>query len=104
MERLALSVYHLATAGPVLKDISFTVNPGEKFGIAGRPGSGKTSIVNALFRMPECGGKIMVEGVGISNLELQASRRGISVITKEPTLFMGLSQGFFDAIPHRLTF
>ncbi|XP_068720659.1 multidrug resistance-associated protein 5-like [Montipora capricornis] len=71
--------------GPrVLKDISFTVNPGEKFGIAGRPGSN----VNALFRMPECGGKITVDGVGISNLELQASRRGISVITKEPTLFM----------------
>lgn len=76
--------------GPrVLKDISFTVHPGEKFGIAGRPGAGKSSIALALFRMPECGGKIKVDGVRISNLELQASRRSMSIITKEPILFMG---------------
>lgn len=73
----------------VLKDISFTVQPGEKLGIAGRPGTGKSSIVNALFRMPECGGKVTIDGVRINNLEPQASRRGMSIITKEPILFMG---------------
>jgi len=63
-------------------------NPGEKFGIAGPPGAGK-SIAHALFRMPECGGKITVDGVRISNLDLQASRRSMSIITKDPLLFMG---------------
>lgn len=73
----------------VLKDIFFTVQPGEKFGIAGPPGAGKSSIAHALFRMPECGGKIAVDGVRISNLDLQASRRSMSIITKDPLLFMG---------------
>lgn len=73
----------------VLKDVTFTVNPGEKFGITGRQGSGKTSIINALFRMPECGGKITIDGVSINGLELQASRRAISIITKEPIIFVG---------------
>lgn len=53
----------------VLKDILFIVNFGEKFGIVGWFGFGKIFIVNVFFWMLECGGKIMVDGVGISNFE-----------------------------------
>ena len=85
-----ISLSYTREGSRVLKEISFTVYPGERFGIAGRPGAGKSSIINALFRMvPDCAGKIMIDDVKINSLNLQASRRGISVITKEPILFMG---------------
>ena len=84
-----ISLSYSREGSRVLKDISFAVYPGERFGIAGRPGAGKSSIAHALFRMADCGGKITVDGVKINSLDLQASRRGMSIITKEPILFMG---------------
>ena len=72
-----------------LKDVSFTVNPGEKFGVTGRPGAGKSSIAHALFRMPESGGQITIDGVKLKRLDLQATRRALSIIPKEPILFIG---------------
>ena len=85
-----ISLSYSREGSRVLKEISFDVYPGERFGITGRPGAGKSSIVNALFRLvPDCAGKIMIDDVTINNLDLQRSRRGISIITKEPILFMG---------------
>ena len=55
----------------VLKGISFSIQPGEKIGIIGRTGAGKSSIAQALFRMVEpCGGAIEVDGVDIQQLGL----------------------------------
>lgn len=79
-----ISLSYSREGSRVLKDISFTVYPRERFGITGRPGAGKSSIAHALFRMAECCGKVTVDGVKIGNLDLQASRRGMSIITKEP--------------------
>ena len=76
--------------GPkILKNLNFTVEPGEKIGIAGRTGAGKSSLVSALFRMPEPSGEIFIDDVDLLRLNLQRARRGISVITQDPVLFNG---------------
>jgi ABC-type multidrug transport system fused ATPase/permease subunit len=59
----------------VLKGISFSINPGEKVGIIGRTGAGKSSIAQALFRTVEiCGGRIEVDGVDLKLLGLDTVR------------------------------
>ena len=55
----------------VLKGLTFSINPGEKVGIIGRTGAGKSSIAQALFRTVElCGGKISVDGRDLRGLGL----------------------------------
>ena len=78
------------TGGPkILKNLNFTIGSGEKIGLAGRTGAGKSSLVSALFRMPEPSGQIIIDHVNILSLNLQRARRGISVITQDPILFNG---------------
>ena len=55
----------------VLKGVSFSIQPGEKIGIIGRTGAGKSSIAQALFRTVEpCGGTIEIDGVNLQTLGL----------------------------------
>ncbi|KAL9971714.1 hypothetical protein ACROYT_G017916 [Oculina patagonica] len=76
--------------GPqILKDVSFTVDSHEKIGIVGRTGAGKSSLVSALFRMPQPTGHVIIDGVDISDINIQSSRRAMSVITQNPVLFNG---------------
>lgn len=86
-EDLSLVYYE---GGPqVLKNISLNINPREKVGVAGRTGAGKSSLVSALFRMPEPAGNIYIDGLALSSLNVQSTRPVISVITQNPTLFSG---------------
>ena len=56
----------------VLKGLSFSINAGEKVGIIGRTGAGKSSVAQALLRTVElCGGAISVDGVGLHTLGLE---------------------------------
>ena len=74
----------------VLKDVSFTVEGGEKVGIVGRTGAGKSSLTLALFRIVEAAkGKITIDGVDISTLGLHELRNKITIIPQEPVLFSG---------------
>jgi len=74
----------------VLKGISLQVNDGEKIGIVGRTGAGKTSLTLALFRLVEAaGGKIFISGMDISSLGLHDLRSRISIIPQDPVLFYG---------------
>ena len=75
--------------GPlVLKGVSFSVEPGEKIGIAGRTGSGKSSIMNALFRVEELKkGKIIIDGIDISKLPLKLLRSKLGIIPQDPVMF-----------------
>ena len=76
--------------GPkILRDISFTIAPGEKVGIAGRTGAGKSSIVAALLRMPQPTGDVIIDDVNLNSINLQSCRRAMSVITQNPVLFTG---------------
>lgn len=77
--------------GPlVLKDLSLRVKGGEKIGVAGRTGSGKSSLMIALFRICELekdGGKILIDGVDAGEIGLSALRLNLSIIPQDPILF-----------------
>jgi ABC-type multidrug transport system fused ATPase/permease subunit len=83
----------------VLKGLDFHVRPGEKIGIVGRTGSGKTSFVQALFHLyPFERGRILIDGRGpdvgredqlSGSVDIGLFRRNIALISQEPTLFRG---------------
>uniref|UniRef100_A0A182PLM5 Multidrug resistance-associated protein 1 n=1 Tax=Anopheles epiroticus TaxID=199890 RepID=A0A182PLM5_9DIPT len=74
----------------VLRGISFTVDGGEKVGIVGRTGAGKSSLTLALFRIIEsAGGSIVIDGQDISQLGLHALRSRLTIIPQDPVLFSG---------------
>ncbi|PNH11698.1 Canalicular multispecific organic anion transporter 1, partial [Tetrabaena socialis] len=74
----------------VLKGISFKVAAGEKVGLVGRTGSGKSSMLLALFRMVEAaGGAVYIDGVDIATLGLRHLRSKMSIIPQDPFMFSG---------------
>ncbi|KAK9504177.1 hypothetical protein O3M35_010565 [Rhynocoris fuscipes] len=76
--------------GPwVLRDINFSILPSQKVGIVGRTGSGKTSLIAALFRLADIEGTIKIDGIDISMLGVHDFRSKITVIPQEPFLFSG---------------
>jgi ABC-type multidrug transport system fused ATPase/permease subunit len=77
---------------PVLSEVSATVQPGERVGVVGRTGSGKSSLFAALTRLvapPLRSGRIFIDGRDISALPLRAYRSSLTVIPQEPVLFEG---------------
>ncbi|PFX22724.1 Multidrug resistance-associated protein 4 [Stylophora pistillata] len=76
--------------GPrVLKKVDLQIKGGMNVGVAGRTGAGKSSLVAALQRMPEAQGVIMIDNVPIKEINLQKTRRCISVLDQSPVLFSG---------------
>ncbi|XP_020522199.1 LOW QUALITY PROTEIN: ABC transporter C family member 10 [Amborella trichopoda] len=74
----------------VLRGITCTFEGGHKIGIVGRTGSGKTTLISALFRLIEpVGGRILVDGLDISKIGLHDLRSHFGIIPQEPTLFHG---------------
>ncbi|KAF9898235.1 Multidrug resistance-associated protein 1, partial [Linnemannia zychae] len=72
----------------VLKDVNVTIQPGERVGIVGRTGAGKSSITLALFRIIEAAqGSIIIDGIDISTLGLHELRSRLTIIPQEPFLF-----------------
>ena len=75
---------------PVLKGVSFRINPGDKVGIVGRTGSGKSSLIVTLFRLVEpYEGRILLDGINILDLGLNDVRGRIAAIPQDPVLFSG---------------
>jgi ATP-binding cassette subfamily B multidrug efflux pump len=74
----------------VLKDVSFTVQPGQSFALVGHTGSGKTTITNLLMRFYDVQrGRILLDGVNIRDWELQALRENFAVVLQDVFLFSG---------------
>ncbi|XP_023220573.1 multidrug resistance-associated protein 4-like [Centruroides sculpturatus] len=73
----------------VLKNLTFRIHSGEKIGIVGRTGAGKSSIIAALFRMAEPTGKITIDGIVTKDIGLRDLRSKISIIPQDPMLFTG---------------
>jgi ATP-binding cassette subfamily C (CFTR/MRP) protein 1 len=100
----------------VLKDVSFHVKAGEKVGIVGRTGSGKSTVMLALFRMIECAkyerkhdddavltpeqaaetSRILIDGCDIASLKLRDLRTKITIIPQDPLLFQGSIRSNLD--------
>ncbi|KAJ2603765.1 hypothetical protein EV177_006615 [Coemansia sp. RSA 1804] len=75
---------------PVLHGISFSVHHGEKVGVVGRTGAGKSTMSLALMRFVEATkGRIVLDGIDISKIGLEDLRRNITIIPQDPVLFNG---------------
>ena len=81
--------------GPmVVKGLSFSIAGGEKVGIAGRTGSGKSSLMVALFRIQElASGKMFIDGVDCSTVPLHVLRSKLGIIPQDPVMFSATGQG-----------
>ncbi|KAF4792003.1 Multidrug resistance-associated protein 1 [Turdus rufiventris] len=74
----------------VLKNINVTINGGEKIGIVGRTGAGKSSLTLGLFRINEAAeGEIIIDGINIAKIGLHDLRFKITIIPQDPVLFSG---------------
>jgi ABC-type multidrug transport system fused ATPase/permease subunit len=81
----------------VLQGLNLSVAPGERVGIVGRTGSGKSSLTLALFRFLEARqGSIVIDGIDISKVKLNDLRSRLRIIPQDPTIFSGKSdqQGY----------
>ncbi|KAL7089477.1 hypothetical protein ACP275_13G188700 [Erythranthe tilingii] len=75
---------------PVLHGISFTISPSDKVGIVGRTGAGKSSMLNALFRIVELErGRVLIDDCDISKFGLTDLRKILGIIPQSPVLFSG---------------
>ena len=74
----------------VLKDVSFEVKPGERVGIVGATGAGKSTIINLLLRFYDVSdGRILLDGVDIREMDLRELRRLFSLVLQDVHLFSG---------------
>ncbi|KAG4077286.1 hypothetical protein HA402_009915 [Bradysia odoriphaga] len=76
-------------AEPVLKGLTFVVNPKEKIGIVGRTGAGKSSLIGAIFRLAVVDGEILIDNIDTSTIKLNDLRSKIAIIPQDPVLFSG---------------
>ena len=75
---------------PILKEVSFKVEPGKMLGLVGKSGAGKTTIVNLICRFYETDqGEILVDGIPLKDLSLWAYRGRLGAVLQEPFLFHG---------------
>ncbi|KAF8698000.1 hypothetical protein HU200_035504 [Digitaria exilis] len=75
---------------PALNDVSFLVESGMQVGIIGRTGAGKSSVLNALFRLvPICNGRILVDGIDVAKVAVRELRAHFAVVPQSPFLFDG---------------
>ncbi|XP_057539878.1 ABC transporter C family member 14-like [Amaranthus tricolor] len=85
-----LQVRYRSNTPLVLKGLSLSIRGGEKIGVVGRTGSGKSTLIQVFFRLVEpCGGKIIIDGVDICKMGLHDLRSRFGIIPQEPVLFQG---------------
>jgi len=93
---------------PILKGVSFEIKPGERIGVVGKSGSGKTTIINLINRFYDVDeGKITIDGVDLREMKTADLRRQVGVVLQEPFLFRGtiydnLTYGLRDAKPEQV--
>ena len=77
-----------AAAGPLLRDVSFTIEPGQTVAIVGQTGSGKSSLTQLINRTYDAtAGRVLIDGVDVRDWDLASLRRQISIIEQDIFLF-----------------
>lgn len=85
-----VSMKYMPSLPPALEHITFSIAGGTHVGIVGRTGAGKSSILNALFRLtPICSGQILVDGLNIWDVPVRDLRSHFAVVPQSPFLFEG---------------
>ncbi len=75
---------------PIINDVSFKVEAGQMFGIVGKTGAGKSTIINLIARLYDVtGGEITIDGVTVKNIKTEDLRRNIGIVSQETYLFRG---------------
>ncbi|XP_004247427.2 ABC transporter C family member 4 [Solanum lycopersicum] len=83
----------------VLKGITLNIRGGEKIGVVGRTGGGKSTLIQVFFRLVEpAAGRIVIDGIDISRLGLHDLRSRFGIIPQEPVLFEGTVRSNIDPI------
>jgi ATP-binding cassette, subfamily B, multidrug efflux pump len=71
----------------VIDDFSLTIHPGEKIGLVGRSGAGKSTVVNLLLRLHDvAGGRILIDGQDIAQVTQESLRRAVGMVTQDTSL------------------
>ena len=97
VEFIDYSTRYRSDLDSVLKGVTFKIQAGEKIGVVGRTGAGKSSMALALFRGLEAEtGKILIDGVNIGLIGLQDLREAITIVPQDPTLFTGTMRSNLD--------
>ncbi|ERJ12913.1 ABC transporter ATP-binding protein [Haloplasma contractile] len=82
--------YSYGDLKPVLKNINFTIEPGQKLGIIGTTGSGKSTLVNLIPRFYDVKeGEVLLDGINVREYDLKELRKQVSVVMQKASLFAG---------------
>uniref|UniRef100_A0AAY4EVL3 Cystic fibrosis transmembrane conductance regulator n=1 Tax=Denticeps clupeoides TaxID=299321 RepID=A0AAY4EVL3_9TELE len=84
-----LTVRYTEAGTAILKDLSFRVEGGQKLGLLGRTGSGKSTLFNGLMRLAHTDGEISVDGASWSNMALRDWRRLFGIVPQKVFIFTG---------------
>ncbi|XP_052623209.1 ABC transporter C family member 14 [Lactuca sativa] len=99
LELRDLQVRYRPNTPLVLKGITLKIEGGQKIGVVGRTGGGKSTLIQVLFRLVEpSGGSIIIDGIDVSTLGLHDLRSRFGIIPQEPILFEGTVRSNIDPI------
>lgn len=80
--------FHYEVASPLFKDLSVTIQPGQRIGLVGYSGSGKSTFVNLIMRLFDVtSGKILIDGQDIRDVKQESLRQAIGIIPQDLSLF-----------------
>lgn len=102
IEFVRVSMKYRPNLETILKKLTFSVKPGEKIGVVGRTGAGKSTICLCLSRLVEIyEGSIEIDGVNIQKISIRDVRSRITVIPQDPTMFNGTLRFNLDPFNER---
>jgi subfamily B ATP-binding cassette protein MsbA len=89
-EGVAFAYHMVDEPGPVLRDMSFVVEPGKKVALVGPSGSGKSTVISLIPRFYDVdAGRVRIDGVDVRDVTLQSLRRNVGMVLQTPILFSG---------------